>query len=128
MWFCFNDGFISVVADRDEESKLLVRARREQDIRNALSGYPEKVEIFTDAGADYRWRAFVDRDTFAKLVEKKIISTITYDNFKNSVKDRELHDLYSDFWNLHWAYQACDRAVKVVRKGGKSIAEVFKRL
>jgi hypothetical protein len=30
---------------------------------------------------------------------------IDYTNFKNSVQDDQLHDLYSDFWTLHYRYQ-----------------------
>ena len=47
--------------------------------------------------ADYRYRAVVKRAE----VERKIaseINAISYDNFKDSVKDRQLHDAYLKVW------------------------------
>ena len=34
MWICFNDGFVSVVADKNDFDRLLIRARRKQDLLN----------------------------------------------------------------------------------------------
>ena len=58
MWICFNDGFVSVVADKNNPDRLLVRARRKQDLLTACG---KDVEVLKDAGTDYRWRTFVDR-------------------------------------------------------------------
>jgi hypothetical protein len=104
MWFCFNDGFLSVVADKHDPARLLVRARRKKDLLNVFGPH---IEIVKNAGTDYRWRTFVDRKMFAALVASRIES-IDYPNFKNSVPDRDLHDLYMDFWNLHHRYQSHD--------------------
>ena len=38
MWLCFNDGFVSVVADKVDRDRLLVRARRRKDLVHALKG------------------------------------------------------------------------------------------
>jgi hypothetical protein len=46
---------------------------------------------------DYRYRAVVKRAD----VERKMaleINAISYDNFKDSVKDTELHDAYLKVW------------------------------
>lgn len=101
MWLCFNDGFLSVVSDRDDASRLMVRARRKKALTNILG---DQVEVIENAGSDYRWRAFVDRKRLMDIVAARI-ERIGYTNFKNSVKDPDLHDLYMDFWDLHQRYQ-----------------------
>ncbi|MEO8660739.1 MAG: hypothetical protein ABI693_19875 [Bryobacteraceae bacterium] len=101
MWLCFNDGFVSVVSDKEDHTRLLVRARRRRDLLNLLGADMELVE---NARADYRWRAVVDRKVFSALVSARV-EAIDYPNFKNSVADRDLHDLYMDFWGLHRRYQ-----------------------
>jgi hypothetical protein len=103
MWLCFNDGFLSAVADKNDQTRLMVRARRKKDLRNVFGD----VEIIENAGTDYRWRTFVERKAFAALVATRI-ETINYTNFKNSVEDHDLHDLYMDFWSMHRRYQEQD--------------------
>lgn len=107
MWICHNEGFVSIVADRSNKDRLLVRARREEDLRAVLGDTAKKVEIFSDRGADYKWRAFVDRKVMSAIIANHILD-IDYDNFKNSVKNDELHDLYAGFWQDHWNYQKND--------------------
>lgn len=104
MWLCFNDGFLSVVSDRQDASRLMVRARRKEALTNVLGDH---VEVIENAGSDYRWRAFIDRKTLVALVAARI-ERIGYTNFKNSVEDSDLHDLYMDFWDLHRRYQDSD--------------------
>ncbi len=101
MWLCFNDGFLSVVADKNDPAKLLVRARRKQDLANVVG---PNAEMTQTPSRDYRWRAFVSREDFKALVSKRI-QDIEYTNFKNSVKDHDLHKLYFEFWQLHHTYQ-----------------------
>ncbi len=101
MWFSFNDGFLSVVADKNDPAKLLVRARRKQDLVNMVG---LNADITQTPSRDYRWRAFVSREDFKVLVGKRI-DDVDYTNFKNSVKDHDLHKLYLEFWHLHQAYQ-----------------------
>jgi hypothetical protein len=101
MWICANDGFVSVVADNGNPARLMVRARRKQDLQNVCGLC---VEVIENAGSDYRWRAFVDRKAFAALVAERV-ENIEYTNFKNSVADHDLHELYMRFWELHHRYQ-----------------------
>jgi hypothetical protein len=99
MWFCFNDGFISVVESRDP-SILSVRARRRQHLANIFPGE----NIIETKHSDYRWRVFVSREKMAKIVSDRVMN-INYDNFKDSVEDKGLHDLYAGFWVDHNRYQ-----------------------
>ncbi len=105
MWLCLNDGFLSVVADKDDPTRLLVRARRKQDLLNVCG---KDVEVLENAGSDYRWRTFADRKAFSVLVAARI-DRIDYTNFKNSVAGHDLHDMYMDFWSRHHRYQEKDR-------------------
>jgi len=108
MWLCFNDGFLSVVADKHDPSRLLVRARRRQDLLNAVG---KETEIVETPDRDYRWRTFIGREDFTAIVGGRI-DKIDYTNFKNSVKDHDLHDMYLDFWARHLRYQDQGRPVR----------------
>src|SRR6185369_8951253 len=104
MWICFNDGFVSAVADKNDPARLMVRARRKKDLMNVFGA---NVKIIENAGADYRWRTFIERKAFAALVATRI-ENINYTNFKDSVAADDLHDLYMTFWGLHKRYQEQD--------------------
>ena len=105
MWICFNDGFVSAVQDRGDARRLVVRARRKEHLE-VLFPASEGFKIITAAPftSDYKYRVFVSKVDFARIVTERIMN-ISYDNFKNSVKDDRLHDLYGDFWELHNQYQ-----------------------
>jgi hypothetical protein len=69
MWLCLNSGFLSVVADKDDASRLMVRARRKTDLSNIFGA---NVEIIETPEADYWWRLFIDRDRFKALISTLI--------------------------------------------------------
>ena len=100
MWFCFNDGFVSAVENSKDKSQFVVRARRRKHLEDNFKGY----EIGVNQGTDYKYRIFIDKKEFAKIVNEKIMN-INYDNFKNSVEDNDLHDLYATFWRHHYYFQ-----------------------
>jgi hypothetical protein len=99
MWLCLNNAFVSVVASDD--GRLMVRARNKKHLR-AL--FP-KAKVLKTPFNDYRFRVIVSRKRFAKLIASRV-ENIDYTNFKDSVGDLELHNLYLKFWRLHFAYQA----------------------
>ena len=105
MWVCFNDGFCSAVQDRNNPDGLVVRARRRKDILNI---FPDK-KIVEGGSTDYNYRVYCTKEEFANLVANSI-KNIKYDNFKNSVRDYDLHELYADFWHLHFRYQYKEKA------------------
>jgi hypothetical protein len=100
MWLCMADCFISAVQDRDDPNGLVVRARNEEHLTRL---FPDE-QLVTTCEADYVGRLFVTKAEFAAVVSQRI-TAISYTNFKNSVRDHPLHDLYSDFWGLHRRYQ-----------------------
>ena len=102
MWLCFNDGFVSAVQDYNDPEGFVARARRRKALESLLPG--QEVAVNAPGTSDYKYRVFCKKSIFCKIVLNKIMG-IDYSNFKNSVKDSDLHDLYMDFWSLHHQYQ-----------------------
>jgi hypothetical protein len=100
VWICFNDAFVSAVQSWDNPKQLIVRARQRQHLQRLFP----KARIEETVRNDYRFRVRVNKRTFADAVAKRAMA-IDYGNFKDSVADRRLHDLYLDFWWLHRDYQ-----------------------
>lgn len=100
MWVCMNDGFISAVNDRNDDSMLWIRARKKEHLESVFPDY----EIKTTFDSDYRYRVHCSKQNFADIIVNRI-NDIGYDNFKNSVKDKKLKHLYGSFWGLHYQYQ-----------------------
>ena len=93
MWIQFNNAFLSIVENRDNELELLVRARIKGDIEKI---FPE-AHVFEDDSADYQYRAFISKAKVAARMMLKL-TEINYDNFKNSVKEIERKTAYSNVW------------------------------
>ena len=100
MWVCFNDGFVSAVQDRERPRSLVVRARNRRHLAHLLPGY----QVVLSPDADYACRVFISKTEFAEILTDRV-AEIGYDNFKASVRDPRLHELYADFWYLHAEYQ-----------------------
>lgn len=96
MWVCLSDSFLSIVDDGKVKDCLVVRARRKGDIEKVFP----LAEVKTLRGRDYQFRAHVERQTVADAMYEQVIG-IKYDNFKNSVRDDNLHHAYHRFWDIH---------------------------
>jgi len=122
MWLCSNVGFISIVQDDARPNILKVRARKREHLETLFPGH----EILELKHRDYGFRVIVDRPTVAKLLTDLILpgndvvpGAVNYGNFKDSVRDHRLHDLYADFWSLHYRYQQEEPKTWPALKGGK---------
>jgi hypothetical protein len=115
MWICTNTGFVSVVADRNDPARLLVRARRKIDLQNVVGD----ADILETPERDYRYRTFIDREKFKQIVVAGI-DAITYGNFKNSVPDEcgDLHEMYAKFWEMHRSYGKKEPATRKADRSG----------
>jgi len=103
MWIFTKDGFFSVVQDRDDETVVLVRARRRADLENILK--PEELPGIQDTpGADYGFRIFMDRKRWTSYAAAAA-SRIDYSNFKGAIEDDELHDFMMAVWTVARDYQ-----------------------
>ncbi|MBN8474414.1 hypothetical protein [Sulfuritalea sp.] len=106
MWLFLSNAAVSIVSDRDDPARLLVRGRRHGDIEAFLAPVVAegRWQVSVTPDADYLYRAFVPRDTVARAVAAHA-SAIGYPNFKNSVHDGRRHSAYSDVWSVMHAYQ-----------------------
>lgn len=109
MWIFLNNAALSIVADRENEDRLLVRGRIEGDVDRT---FPEaKVEHTPQF--DYAYRAYIARDVVADVIARNIDS-IQYDNFKNSIDPQShyRHAAYLNIWFVMRDYQE-DRQLAV---------------
>lgn len=106
MWMFFNDGFISIVADKAEPTgeRLLVRSRARGHIEAVFKG----ASVFTVPQSDYAYRAWVHRSDVAAVVADRI-ENLSYTNFKNSIRDHDYHDAAMGVWGVMYDYQADQR-------------------
>ena len=80
MWIFTNRGYLSIVENRDNPDELLVRARYKGDIE---AHFGKGYEILESSDADYRFRAFIDRNTVSAKIHR-LVDNIDYSNFKDS--------------------------------------------
>jgi hypothetical protein len=96
MWLFTSEGFISVVADRNDPKtgNLLVRSRDRQHLEKLFPN----AEIFSKTPSDYKWRAWISRSDVSRLMQSQVDS-LNYTNFKNSIPDDKYHDACIGVWN-----------------------------
>jgi hypothetical protein len=100
MWICLNDAFLSIVTDRTQPDRLLVRARRRGDIERVFAD----AIVNENTKTDYRYRTHLSRATVANTLSTRI-AEIDYPNFKASVSDTKRHAAYFHLWDVMYRYQ-----------------------
>lgn len=100
MWICLNDAFISAVEAAPGDNLLKIRARNKKHLQTLFPLH----RVHTTQNTDYKFRVFATKDEL-KAVMVARIDAIDYGNFKDSVADKKLHDLYAAFWLEHYRYQ-----------------------
>lgn len=100
MWIFLNSGFISVVQDRRDSEKLVIRSRRPEVLMRLFP----KEKILLNREADYRYRVFVRRAQLGAALCREIIA-LDYPNFKDSIQDSETRAFYHGIWELGLEYQ-----------------------
>ena len=111
MWIFTRVGFFSCIADKDNESGMIVRARVRRDIDQLRETYmPELGEVISLPNRDYPFRAKISKVDFAMGMSNVAID-IEYTNFKNTVATEQGYPrakVYSRVWqdcleleNLH---------------------------
>ncbi|MES2290275.1 MAG: hypothetical protein V4530_11120 [Pseudomonadota bacterium] len=101
MWVFTNTAFVSAVADRDDPSRLMLRARLKGDLEAFLARVVAVPDIVETPDADYRFRTVVRREEFLVALDHAA-RAIDYDNFKSSIApdQRARHDAYLDVWSV----------------------------
>ena len=100
MWIFTTQGFYSVVQHVDRPEQVIVRCRTREDLE-ALGEQIPSLEPFEDAGADYRYRAVVDRSDWVAALSA-LAEQLDYPNFKNEVANRQGYErsaLYGHLWS-----------------------------
>lgn len=102
MWIVMNDSFVSIVADREDDLGVVVRARVKEDLETLFPNHID--EIIESDDSDYRFRLFLDQQYVAMTIEERVMN-IDYDNFKNSVKQSWRKMAYTQIWNVMFRVQ-----------------------
>jgi len=95
MWFCFKDAFVSIVHKDCKADELLVRARVEGHIEAVFPN----AKVRKTYGTDYLFRAVIKRKEVGRVLTN-IAFHYSEPNFKNSVRDDDLHHAYSAVWGV----------------------------
>lgn len=95
MWLFLSNSFLSIVDPKDGSNNLRVRARRPGDIERVFPGAVVK----KTPGRDYLYRAHIERELVAQAIADNIMG-INYNNFKDSVRDTDLHNACNSVWTV----------------------------
>ncbi len=91
------NSFVSVVNDKDDQTKVHVRARSRKCLESLFEG--QSVKILTDAKADYVYRVVTDKVAFSNIIQSAIVG-IDYPDFKSNIKNSKRHTFYSEVWRI----------------------------
>lgn len=94
MWLFTSKGFVSVVASRDSQDDLIVRAR----VRGHLQALLPKAKVTETPEADYRFRTIANKKVVQRVMADQI-SAINYGNFKDTVDDSDYHAACLRVWS-----------------------------
>lgn len=85
MWAFTNKGFFSIVEDRNDSTKLLVRSRIKGDLERVFDDAIKHCGAFITEtpDADYRFRVFLPKEMVVAEIAREV-NEIDYGNFKNS--------------------------------------------
>jgi len=101
MWIISQHGFYSIVRDRDNATRFLVRGRVRSDLENLkkLAGF--EGSVLKTPEADYHYRIIVDEKEVPRIMNC-LANTIDYPNFKGRIANRkdqvERLGLYHEVW------------------------------
>lgn len=95
MWICLNNAFLSIVSKDCQPDELLVRAR----VPGHIEAVFPKAKVKETIGNDYQFRAAIKRSDVADALVQQTES-ISYSNFKDSVRIKSLASAYSSVWGV----------------------------
>lgn len=98
MWLMTQHGFFSATLSPLEPSKIQLRARKKQHLRDI--GFADD-EIIVTPDADYKYRAVVTHSQFLDVLQE-LGSDIDYENFKGRVDALQADD-YARSLHEVWA-------------------------
>lgn len=105
MWMVTKDGFYSVVQDRGDPDRLVVRGRWKKHLKVLKDLLPGS-RILVTPEADYPYRMFVSREDWEKVLKVVAVDGIDYPNFKNEAHSRHGFEgwasILNEIWSLVW--------------------------
>jgi hypothetical protein len=128
MWLVTTRGFVSAVEWQrrgdGNDGKIVLRARDRNHLESVVSliGAPE---VLVSPSADYRYRAFVTRKQFEKLIVA-LAREVTYPNFKNAVYARQGRSRYETILHRVWDLFAKLQPGGPYGSGGKGYPQIPK--
>ena len=78
---------------------VFVRARRPSHIDGFMSKSEDLYSIIITETNDYQFRVHLDKNKASEILSKHLLS-IDYTNFKNSVKELDLINMYDRVWRI----------------------------
>lgn len=105
MWIFSQHGFYSVVADRDQPDRHLVRARIQGDLENLKRLAGISAEIVATPDADYACRIYVTAPEYQRIMTA-LANTVDYPNFKSQVGKRPDQAGRTEVYHRIWAEAA----------------------
>jgi hypothetical protein len=102
MWIISASGFVSIVQDRKDASKVWIRARVKEDIAQMFPAQAD--EIVTKPGADYVFRLIVPREV-ASMAMWNAVADVDYTSHAKEEMNRRSHpnpkrmSAYYKIWN-----------------------------
>jgi len=94
------DGFFSAVENFFDNDEVCVRSRRRDDLENLLDTSGLEADIVVDDGADYRYRVFVTKASWAGYLASAALD-IDYNNFKGEISkhSKDHAKVYGNVWH-----------------------------
>ncbi len=102
MWLLTSIGFFSVVVDNDHSERLMVRARRREDLEVLCGRHLHGTRIIEGVGTDYPFRVFAPRQDVERALAA-LVADLDYPNFKDAVAERQgvaRAHIYSKVWSM----------------------------
>jgi len=105
MWLLINEGFFSIVKNRDKKNTYLIRARKAEHI---IENFGEDA-LFILLEADYPYRCNVSKDELLSFFADYIDERLVYGNFKSSLVNTRFIQFCSEVWYEGWRFFHSDR-------------------
>jgi len=101
MWVFLNNAMFSIVEDRKDNGRFVVRSRGKDEIEKVFD-----VPAIVNQGSDYLYRAFIPRERVEEVMVNEL-RRIKYDNFKASISysDKERKYAYGQVWSVMFNFQ-----------------------
>lgn len=128
MWLYTVNGFYSAVQDQNDAERIMVRARKREDLEAMLEVLElQDVRILEWSGSDYAFRCFIRRLEWAQFVLSEIMA-MHYVNYKDAAldpdNDKERSNAYHSVWGVMRRWQDSGRSMSWMNEVEQAWAEV----